>query len=55
MKNNASRKRARRKLEKIGVVRKNDGKDVDHKNGNSRDNKRNNLRAISKSKNRAKK
>lgn len=57
LKNNAKRKAARRKLEKAGVVRKNDGKDVDHvkpmKNGGG--NGRKNLRAISKSKNRARK
>lgn len=45
---------ARRLLEKEGLVRKGDGKDVDHKKplraGGS--NKRSNLRAIDKSKNR---
>ena len=46
---------ARRKLEKEGLVRKGDGKDVDHKkplrSGGS--NARSNLRAIPKSQNRA--
>lgn len=50
---NASRKRARRKLEKAGKVRKNDGKDVAHKNNNPRDNSRKNLSVQSKSKNRS--
>lgn len=50
---NASRKRARRKLEKEGRVRKGDGKDVDHKNRNPKDNSRGNLRVTSKSKNRS--
>lgn len=50
---NASRKRARRALEKAGVVRKNDGKDVAHKNGNPKDNRRSNLTATSKTSNRS--
>lgn len=50
---NASRKRARRALEKAGVVRKNDGKDVSHKNGNPKDNRRSNLTATSKTSNRS--
>ena len=50
---NASRKRARYKLEKEGRVRKGDGKDVDHKNGNPKDNRKSNLRVRSKSKNRS--
>lgn len=52
-KENKYRKRARRKLEKEGVVKPFDGKDVDHKNRNVRNNSRKNLRAISKSKNRS--
>ena len=40
---NASRKRARRVLEKEGVVKKGDGKDVDHKNRNPMSNGRKNL------------
>lgn len=51
-KNRAARNSARAKLMKEGVVRKGDGKDVDHKNSKTRDNKRSNLRAISRSKNR---
>lgn len=50
---NASRKRARRALEKAGVVRKGDGKDVAHKNGNPKDNRRSNLKATSKTANRS--
>ncbi len=50
---NASRKRARRALEKAGKVRKGDGKDVAHKNGNPKDNKKSNLGVQSKSKNRS--
>lgn len=49
---NAARKRARRKLEKEGKVRKGDGKDVDHKDRNPKNNSRGNLRVQSKSKNR---
>ena len=50
---NAKRKAARRRLEKEGKVRKGDGKDVDHKNGNPKDNSRKNLRVQSKSDNRS--
>ena len=50
---NASRKRARRKMEKEGKVKKGDGKDVAHKNGNPKDNRRSNLSVQSKSKNRS--
>lgn len=49
---NASRKRARRKMEKAGKVRKGDGKDVDHKDRNPKNNGKSNLRVQSKSKNR---
>lgn len=48
---NASRKRARRALEKVGVSVK--GKDVHHKDGNPKNNKRSNLTVTSKSKNRS--
>lgn len=48
---NAKRKAARRKLEKAGVNVK--GKDVDHKNGNPKDNRTGNLRAVSKKTNRS--
>ncbi len=50
---NAKRKAARRKLEAEGKVRPHDGKDVDHKNRNPKDNSRSNLRVQSKSKNRS--
>lgn len=50
---NASRKRARRKLEKTGAVKKGDGKDVDHKNRNPNDNSTKNLQAKPKSANRS--
>ena len=53
LKKNAARKRARRKLEKEGVVTKGDGKDVDHKNRNPLSNGRKNLRAQPKSTNRS--
>jgi hypothetical protein len=54
-KDNAARKRARRKLEKEGVVKKGDGKDVDHKKALSKGggNGRSNLRAVPASKNRS--
>lgn len=48
---NAKRKAARRKLEKTGVKVK--GKEVDHKNGNPKDNSRKNLRVTSKKTNRS--
>ena len=54
-KNRASRNGARRKMEKAGRARKGDGKDVDHKDGNPRNNKRSNLRIQSKKKNRSRK
>lgn len=53
-KNRASRNTARRAAEKAGKVRKGDGKDVDHRNMNPKDNRKSNLQVISKSKNRAK-
>lgn len=51
-KNNA-RKRARYALEKGGVVSKGDGKDIDHKDGNPKNNKRSNLKVTSKTANRS--
>jgi len=51
--NRSKRVLARRKMEKKGRVRKGDGKDVDHKNGNPQDNSDGNLRVLSKSKNRS--
>jgi hypothetical protein len=50
---NASRKAARRMLEKKDVVKKGDGKDVDHKNRNPKDNSAKNLKAKPKSVNRS--
>ena len=54
-KKRALRNKARRKLMKEGVVRKGDGKDVDHKKALSKGggNGRSNLRAVSASKNRS--
>ena len=53
-KNRASRNSARRSLMASNRVRKGDGKDVDHKNGNPRDNRPGNLSVMSRSANRAK-
>ena len=50
---NASRKAARRIMENQGAVKKNDGKDVDHKNGNPKDNSKKNLRVSTKKANRS--
>jgi len=52
-KRRAQRNKARRQMERAGKVRKGDGKDVDHKNGNTSDNSSKNLRVQSKSKNRS--
>jgi len=41
---NRKRKAARRTLEKSGKVTKGDGKEVDHKDGNPKNNARSNLR-----------
>lgn len=51
---NRSRKKARRLLEKAGTVKKGDGKEVDHKDGNTKNNSRKNLRVMSRSANRKK-
>tara|TARA_R110002020_G_scaffold106912_1_gene248576 strand:- start:509 stop:742 length:234 start_codon:yes stop_codon:yes gene_type:complete len=50
----ASRNAARRKMAKAGKVCKGDGKEVDHKNGNPRDNRRKNLKVTSRRANRKK-
>ena len=49
----AGRNTARRKMTAAGKVRKGDGKDVAHRNGNPRDNRRSNLKVVSSSKNRS--
>lgn len=49
----SSRNKARRKMEKLGQVSKNDGKEVDHKNHNPKDNSTKNLSVKSKSANRS--
>lgn len=52
VKRRASRNKARRMLEKRGLVKKGDKREVDHKDFNPRNNKRSNLRVISRSTNR---
>ena len=44
----ASRNRARRRLARLGAVSKGDGKDIDHRDKNPRNNSRSNLRITSK-------
>lgn len=53
IKRRAGRVKARRKAAKQGRVKKGDGKDVHHKNGNPRDNGNHNLQVMSKHKNRS--
>jgi len=53
--NRAARNRARRALEKNGRVSKGDGKEIDHKDGNPRNNSPKNLRVVSRRTNRTKK
>ena len=53
-KDRASRNAARSMMAKAGKVSKGDGKDVDHKNMNPRQNSKSNLKVVSKSTNRAK-
>ena len=53
VKKRASRNSARAKLSAGGVVRKGDGKDVHHKDGNPTNNKRSNLAVTTKAKNRS--
>ena len=52
-KNRASRNAARNALKKAGVVKKGDGKDVNHRNGNPRDNSPKNLSVTTKRANRS--
>ena len=53
-KRRASRNAARNKLAKTGRVSKGDGKEVDHKDMNPRNNKRSNLKVVPKVVNRKK-
>lgn len=53
MEDNRKRKKARYKLEQAGVAKRGDGKDVDHRNGNPRDNSSKNLRVIGRAANRS--
>lgn len=53
-KDRASRNKMRRLMIKKGAVQKGDNKDVDHKNGNPKDNRMSNLRIVHRSVNRAK-
>lgn len=52
-KDRASRNAARSEAMKEGKVRKGDGKDIDHKDSNPRNNKKSNTQVMSASKNRA--
>lgn len=52
-KRRAKRNAARSKMERAGKVRKGDGRDVDHSDGNPRNNASSNLRVKSKSSNRS--
>ena len=53
-KDRASRNKANRSARAAGIIHKGDGNDVDHRNGNPRDNRKSNIRVVSKSANRAK-
>ena len=53
VKKRVERNAARRKMEAAGKVRKGDGRDIDHINGKTSDNKMKNLRAISPKQNRS--
>lgn len=52
IKRRSERNKARRIMEKKGLVKKGDGLDVDHHNGNTADESATNLRVLSKSMNR---
>lgn len=49
----AARMRARRKMEKAGKVKPHDGKEVDHKDMNPKNNNEKNLRVVSAKENRS--
>ena len=51
-KNRAARNTARRRALAAGKVKKGSGKDVHHKDGNPRNNKKSNLKVVSRAKNR---
>jgi hypothetical protein len=51
-KDRAARNTARRRAMRTGRVRKGDGKDIDHKDGNPRNNSNGNLRVMERSRNR---
>lgn len=53
VKKRTSRNAARAKLSVGGAVKKGDGKDVHHKDGNPKNNKRSNLAVTTKAKNRS--
>ena len=52
-KRRAQRNKARRKMTKAGKTRKGDGKDVHHKNRNTADNRKKNLKVVGKRRNRS--
>lgn len=52
LKRRAQRNATRAKMAKLGLVRKGDGKDVDHKDHNTKNQSRSNLRVQSASENR---
>ena len=54
-KDRASRNKVRKAALRSGRVKKGDWRDIDHLDGNPRNNSKKNLRVVSKSKNRAKK
>ena len=53
VKKRSMRNAARAALAKLGLVKKGDGKDVDHKDRNPNNNSRGNLRVVKKAENRA--
>jgi hypothetical protein len=55
VKDRMARNRANYKMKKEGRIKKGDGKDVDHRDGNPHNNSSKNLRIVGKSKNRSRK